>query len=298
MKHKKDNGRLYGWIIVLFVILCVTGFAGFMLLNACCLHLMRATVFVEDLPPAFEGTTVLYASDIDLGGLNTPRRAAEAFNRLRVLQPDLLLLGGDYTAPTVLDLLNQSVAARYRSNLSNAREDFFYYISDFPATLGRYMIAAPDDRLAGNIDRLAQDSGFGLLNGRAVEIVKGADRLWLVGLEGNASRLSSRFNRGDCVVALACSPNQFPSTMTTEAADSGHWVDLALAGHTHGGQIIVAGRSILSLDALERQYLYGWNRETGVPMLVTSGMGCEGINLRLNSQSEVWLITLTAQGAP
>ena len=50
-----------------------------------------------------------------------------------------------------------------------------------------------------------------------------------------------------------------------------------------------------TLDALEQQFGNGWTRETGVPILVTSGMGCEGVNLRLNTQAEVWLITLTAR---
>ena len=82
--------------------------------------------------------------------------------------------------------------------------------------------------------------------------------------------------------------------MISEAKDSGHWVDLALAGHTHGGQINLFGHGILSLDQREKHYLCGWNRETGVPMLTTSGMGCEGVDMRLGSEAEVWLITLTA----
>ena len=53
-------------------------------------------------------------------------------------------------------------------------------------------------------------------------------------------------------------------------------------------------RSLLTLSTLERQYRYGWTRETGVPMLTTSGLGCEGVGLRFGTQAEAWLITLTA----
>ncbi len=298
MKRKKAKKRGFGWVIALILVILIASFAGWMAVNASILHIMRATVYIPDLPSAFEGKTILYASDIDLGGINTPARAADAFVRLQALQPDILLLGGDYTAPTLMDLLNQSDPAHYASNTGTDRADFFHYVSDFSAPLGRYMIASPEDRLTSDIRAQAEDAGLRLLDSDRAEIVSGGDRLWLVGLGADISgisKLAGQFRSGDTVVAVTSSPNQFPALMTTEAADSGHWVDLALAGHTHGGQIRVFGRSILSMDTIEQQFPYGWNRETGVPMLVTSGMGCEGVNMRLNTQAEVWLITLTSR---
>lgn len=297
MKRKKEKKRRFGWIIALVAVVCVMGFIGFMALNAATIHLRRATVSLEDLPPAFEGKTILFASDIDLGGINTPRRAAEVFRQLEVLKPDILILGGDYTAPTLMDLINQSEVSQCASNTANLRSDFFHYICDFPATLGKFMITSPDDRLAGDLRPLAEENGFWLLEGEGAELTIGSESIWLVGLgedTGGLPRQSRFFKSGDCVIVATYSPTQFPATMTSEASDSGHWVDLTLSGHTHGGQIQLFGRSILSLDPLEQQFLYGWNRETGVPMLVTSGMGCEGVNLRLNTQAEVWLITLTS----
>lgn len=299
MKQVKRKKRRFGWVIALVLFLGIAAFVDVMALNASVVHLMRATVYLEDLPEAFEGKTILYASDIDLGGINTPKRAAELFNRLQVLNPDILLLGGDYTAPTVRDLLNQSDVAQYRANRSNFREDFFQYISGFSAPLGRYMIASPDDRRAGDLLPLAAKTGFILLEDNAMQIDLDGDHIALVGLGGDVEgigSLSRRFKSDECVIAIAYSPTQLPSLMTYEASDSGHWVDLALSGHTHGGQIRVFNRGILSMDGMEQRFPYGWNRETGVPMLVTSGVGCEGVNLRLNSRAEVWLITLT--GAP
>ena len=298
MKRNKAKKKGFGWIIALIIAVLIVGFAGWMAVNASVLHLMRATVYMPDLPPAFEGKTILYASDIDLGGINTPKRAADAINRLQALEPDILLLGGDYTAPTLIDLLNQYDATRYAANTGDWRGDFFHYICDFSAPLGKYMIASPEDRLTGDVRAQAVDAGFRLLDSDRAEIALGGDRLWLVGLGDDisgVSKLAGQFKSTDAVVAVTSSPNQFPALMTTEAADSGHWVDLALAGHTHGGQIRLFGRSMLTMDTLEQQFFYGWNRETGVPMLVTSGMGCEGVNLRLNTQAEVWLITLTAR---
>ena len=296
MKRTKDKKRGAGRLVALALCVVAAGFTGFMAINASFMHLRRATVWLEDLPPAFEGATILYASDIDLGGVNTPRRAARLFEQLGSLEPDILILGGDYTAPTLMDLLNQSQVSAYSANASSAREDFFYSISSFPARLGRYLILSPDDRMSGDMRALAEETGFKLLDGEVAEITRDGESLFLFGVGADTdgmARLSRHFNHNDCVVAVTYSPNQFPALMTSEAGDSGHWVDLVLSGHTHGGQIRLFGRSILSLDSLEQQFVYDWNRETGVPMLVNSGVGCEGANLRLNTQPEVWLITLT-----
>ena len=293
MKKQKVKKRRVGLWIALAVTACLLVFAGIMAVNAVTLRLKRATVYIEDLPPAFEGKTILYAADLDLKSQADARRAAAAFDRLQVLMPDVLALGGDYTSPTVMDLINQSQPA----DAAEIRQSFFYYIKDFRATLGKIMIAAPDDMLSGGLDDLARETGFTLLDHDAATLRLGSDAVHIVGLGqdyAGFSDLSRRFKQRDCVVALAWSPAQFPSVMISEAGDSGHWVDLALAGHTHGGQINLFGHGILSLDNREQQYLTGWNRETGVPLLTTSGMGCEGIDLRLGSEAEVWLITLTA----
>ena len=292
MKKKKVKRRVGLWI-ALAIAACALVFTGVMALNAVTLHLMRATVYIEDLPPAFEGKTILYAADLDLKSSADAKRAATVFDRLQVLMPDLLVLGGDYASPTLTDLLNQSPPA----NAPDFRRDFFYYISDFRTTLGKVMIAAPDDLQSGSLEDLARETGFTLLNRSAATLKLGSDAVHIVDLGqdySGFSGLSRSFKQHDCVIAIAWSPAQFPAVMISEAKDSGHWVDLVLTGHTHGGQINLFGHSILSLDARETQYLCGWNRETGVPMLTTSGVGCEGVDLRLGSQAEVWLITLTA----
>lgn len=298
MKRVKDKKPRKGWIITLVALICVVGFIGYMALNAATVHLRRATVFLQDLPPAFEGKTLLFTSDIDLGGINTPWRTARLFKELEILKPDLLILGGDYTAPTLMDLINQSSVDQYTANRGDFRTEFFHYISGFPAALGKFMIVSPDDRLAGDIMPLALEAGFQLLDGNRVEITLGDDSLWLVSMGGNGEEVARKarsFRHEDCVIALSYSPTHFPAMMTSEASNSGHWVDLNLSGHTHGGQIVLFGHSIITLDSTEQQYIRGWNRETGVPMLVSTGLGCEGVNLRLNSSPEVWLITLTGQ---
>ena len=278
--------------IVLALMLCVGG----AMLNAGVVRVRRAELELQDLPPAFDGVTVLSASDIDLFGLNTPRRSGELFDRLRSLKPDILLLGGDYTSASLLEILNRSGEKGANSDICRkARTDFFHYIASFDAPLGKYAIAAPEDQDREDLAKALTSAGVDPLFNRRAELRRGGDILYLAGICEESANLNSAgrvFDRGDCVLAVAYSPAVLPVLLTGEAGDGGAWADLVLCGHTHGGQIRLFGRSVLPLAREELRRLSGWGYENGLPVLVTQGVGCEGVNLRLGTVPEIWLITL------
>ena len=278
------------------LLLAVAMLCGVAALNATVVRVRRAEVMLRDLPPAFDGRTVLYASDIDLCGVNTSRRAGALFDELQSLRPDMLILGGDYTSPSLLEVLN-SPQNRPEDDARrlDARKDFFQYISAFDAPLGKFGVAAPEDALPEALAQEMIDAGVRpLFNDRAaVEI--GGDVLWLIGVSSESANLNSvgsAFRHDDCVIVAAYSPVVLPVLVTSEAYDGGKWADLALMGHTHGGQVRLFGRNLLTLKAQEEKYRSGWTMENGLPILTTEGVGCEGVNLRVGTAPEVWLLTL------
>lgn len=297
-KSNKKPGR--GGRIALKVfaalLLALAVMAGIGLVNASLLRIRRAEVMIPDLPRGFDGKTLLYVSDIDLCGLNTPARAGAVFDQLQSLQPDILVLGGDYNSTSLLDKLNQSDNSPVdESEAIESRLDFFQYIGAFQAPMGKYAIAATEDVQWSNLREVMTQNGVQSLDNRKIELRSEGDTLWLVGVSGKVSSLNDAgraFSRGDCVVVIAEGPDLLPVLMTSEASDSGFWADIILCGHTHGGQIRLFGRSVLSLTDAEQRFISGWNTQSGIPILTSEGMGCEGLNLRLGTEPQVWLITL------
>ena len=270
-------------------------------INADVVRLRHAEVLLPDLPAAFDGVTILYASDLDLCGLNTADKCGGLFQQLQEARPDILLLGGDYTASSLLDALNRSdEATADQDTARQKRRDFFYYIGSFDAPLGKYAIASPQDPDWSSLKRQLTEAGIvPLINDRAC-IESGGARLWLAGICENSGSLNSAgaaFDRSECVIAAAYGPDPLPVLMTSEARDGGQWADLVLCGGTHGGQVRLFGRTLLPLSQIERRYLSGWRLENGLPIMTTQGVGCEGLNLRLGTEPEVWLITLRRAGS-
>ena len=285
----RPKRRRWGRRIALAALVAALGFAGWMYLNARIVHVRYAEVRLGDLPASFDGATILFVSDVDLCGSNSAAVSESLFRRLQALQPDMLLLGGDYAAPTLLQALN----GRTGDELSDERMAFFQSIAGFQAPLGKYAVSGDHDGDAGALKLAALSCGVTLIDGDAAVVSNGSDAIAVAGaVSGDASALARRFMKDQFVIALTHSPAQAVDVRICEAADGGAWADLVLSGHTHAGQVQVGGHSVLDLTEADRRYLYGWFVDGPAPLLVTGGVGCEGVNLRLGTQAEVWLITL------
>jgi uncharacterized protein len=76
---------------------------------------------------------------------------------------------------------------------------------------------------------------------------------------------------------------------------AGKHFDLALCGHTHGGQIALPGGTPLraSMGPLSRTYSRGrFRMDHGGTLVVSVGLGCTTLPLRLNCEPEIILCSI------
>ena len=130
-KKPGRGGRIaIGIFVALLLAMIIT--VGIGMVNANLLRIRKAEVVIPNLPERFDGMTLLYASDIDLCGLNTPIRAGDVFNQLQSLHPDALILGGDYNSTSLLDKLNRpDGSVDDEAKILSTRSSFFHYIGTF-----------------------------------------------------------------------------------------------------------------------------------------------------------------------
>lgn len=292
----KKRRRRWGAWIALALAVVLAAFVGWMALCARTVHVRRAEVALSDLPASMDGTTLLFLSDFSLCGSNTPAQAAKLVNRLQSLHPDALLLNGDFAAPSLMDRLNGRSEAD-ESNLA----PLMAALSDFRAPMGKFAVSGERDGAAESLALRLSPGGVTLLDGQIAVLTNGTDAIGVAGVGANTkdvSALSRQVRGAQCVIALMHSPAQAVDVRISEASDGGAWADLMLSGHTLGGQIRLFGRTLTQLTDAEKKAVSGWRTDGGAPLLTSQGLGCEGLNLRLGTQAEAWLITLRVKAEP
>jgi uncharacterized protein len=86
------------------------------------------------------------------------------------------------------------------------------------------------------------------------------------------------------VVLMAHEPDIFPKVPDR--------VSLTVSGHTHGGQITLAGYAPVVPSRYGRRYVYGHIREQGRDLIVSGGLGCSGVPVRFGVPPEIVVIEL------
>ena len=217
-------------------------------------------------------------SDIHAGHFMTRAEIRQCVEKIRPLDPDLFFLTGDYVSnsmkflPACLEELSR-VHARYGTYACLGNHEHWYGKTDY---------------LARAFERL----GMRLLV-NSHHIIKTDDGpLEILGipdlLRGNAKLEEALSGAAPGIprILLSHRPEIFP-----RAAEMG--IKLTLAGHYHGGQIVIKLPGIsLSVADFKTDYPHGLFRLDGSYLYVSRGIGTTFTPARLNAEPEITFLKL------
>jgi predicted MPP superfamily phosphohydrolase len=232
-------------------------------------------------------------------------RIEEVVAATNALSPDLVVLLGDY--PQNLVVPSRPVALR----------DFAARLTALKAPLGVYSVLGNHDwwddeaamrRRKGptNVTRALEAVGIPVLENQAVRIDHRGSSFWLAGLgdarafpRGGVSLFdgSGSFDGVDDLPAtLAQCEGDIPAILLAHEPDIFvHVPDrfaLTLCGHTHGGQIRIAGWSPGIPSIYGNRFRYGHIVEDGRHLIVSGGLGCSRLPVRFGVPPEIVLVEL------
>jgi predicted MPP superfamily phosphohydrolase len=239
--------------------------------NALDIKVRTNDVPIRNLPPAFDGFTLLQLSDLHLD-MNTGFLNA-LIERVRPLEYDICVLTGDYRARTygkfgaVLDGLE-----RLRPIIKTSAY----------AVLGNHDTIRLVPRM--------EAAGYHLLLNEWTKLVRDGETIYLAGIDDAHYYRMENFHRaahdipGDAIsVLLSHTPEAY-----RHAAHAGF--DLMLCGHTHGGQICLPGGIPILTDAdSPRKLARGAWSYHGMLGYTSVGAGTSLVDVRLNCPPEVTL---------
>lgn len=212
------------------------------------------------------GIRIAYLSDLHCGFFFSPKRLEKVIQRVQELSPDLVLLGGDYVegGPTYarecLEALSRlSPAAAVLGN---------HDIQDSRKGSAREAAAAVCRSLG--IPLLYNSCITVQVKGITLQIAGPADARRDTAYLGHIRRDPS----ADIMILLSHNPDFIPSG--AQHLD----FDLALCGHTHGGQITLFGRPLTTHSKYRKELGRGLCRWKGKPVVVSCGLGTTIMPLR------------------
>lgn len=291
--RKNRRGRRKGFLpAFLIVVLGIGGFFGWMYANASLTHLKFAEVYIEDLPAQFENTSILFISDLNIRNAMDASACKNTLDKLNDVGADMLILGGDYRANTLFSTLNGG------NTIENNEYalDFIASLKNFYAPLGKFAVSGENDNAV--IEAAFEGSAVQHLSDACAVVEKDDAQLVIAGLSDVSNgrtpyeEIGAYFDGDECVITVAHNPSAYIGVRVAEAKSGGAWADLVLAGHTLGGQMKAFDRTLRSLPEEEARCLAGWYYTDDLPMLVSQGLGCKDVKLRLGTQSEIWHLTL------
>ena len=235
------------------------------------------------IPASFTGTRIVFLVDIHHGPFFSHGRLKKIVDRVNSLEPDMVLLGGDYIHHSAVYI-----------------KPCFEELSRLEAPLGLYgVLGNHDHRKDGPLTREnMKRAGITSIDNAGVWINKGESRIRVGGVSDllmnrpDINPALDSVTAGDFTVVVSHNPDYFAFVDPLKLS----LVGLALSGHTHGWQINLPSRfkrGYKGFTGHTYNYKSGlYNIGNSTNLIVSNGIGMVFMPVRLRARPQIVVIYL------
>lgn len=229
------------------------------------------------IPKEFVGKRMVFVSDIHHGPYFSIYRVNKLVAQINKLNPDIILLGGDYVHRNPVYI-----------------KPVFEALAKLKSKYGVYAIYGNHDHWEGYeaTKLMMEGNNFKICDNKSYWVHIAADSIKIGGVgdywEGEQLIDSTIHDvqASQFCVLLTHNPDYFENLDATK-------VDLALAGHTHGGQVTLFGLWAPVLPTVSgNKFRYGLKKVGSTQIYTTSGVGTITPPLRFFCRPEIVCIEL------
>jgi predicted MPP superfamily phosphohydrolase len=271
--------RRFAKVLLLAAGLCVAGrTAYFAFWERYDLRVTQWDVPLPRWPEDLDGLRIAHLSDLHLEPALPDRYVSRVLELLNHVDADAIVFTGDLLST------DAAFAERYRQRFA-----------DVHAPLGKYAVLGNHDFVQDRsepITRFLRETGWTVLRNESVPLPGTARRVWLLGIEDPTTGVA------DLEKALAGVPPEAVRVLLSHPPDyidvaSAVGLDLVLAGHTHGGQVVVPLLGpVIVPSKYGAKYAWGLFDMDGTRMEVTRGVGMVRPRVRFNCPPEIAVLQL------
>lgn len=262
-------------------------------------HVIKHTLYFEDLPENFDGFRITQISDVHAGSFKNAKAVQKGINLIKAQNSDLFVFTGDLVNNKAEEILPwmghfSQVKAPYGQFSILGNHDYGDYV--------KWENEAAKQNNLQDLKRHHGEMGYRLLLDEHVELEKNGQKIILAGVENWGIGFGER---GDLKKALqGVAPQSFKVLLSH---DPTHWdaevkkwpskIHLTLSGHTHGMQF---GMEAFGIKWSPVKYRYahwaGIASENGRFLNINRGFGFLGFSGRVGIWPEITVIELKKSG--
>ncbi len=221
-------------------------------------------------------------------GIHDRGRVRRIVHRTRMIEPELVLIGGDFVDGVDAD--PRKLAALEELEGLRAPQGVFAVLGNHDSDT-----SDGDPGRVSPIRSAVEHAGIRILANEHVTIAGAANLVGLGSWRAGESDPAQAFTALDPDMPTLVLAHNFQSLRSPPLAQ-GRRFDLAMVGHTHAGQVCVPFTEVcpfLEEDMHPYRYgLYDW--PTGGKLYVSAGLGTSGVRARLGARPEIALLELGA----
>lgn len=249
------------------------------------IDVVNTTVRIANLPSAFHGFRIVQISDIHLDEFTEPFFLEHVVHRINELNPDLVLVTGDFVTRGSLTFLDSRHAAyRCAEILSTLKTPQVYTI------LGNHDVGVS----APLVIEALRSVKIPVLVNEHIPIERSGSRFWLCGADDAGTRHPDLDltipEKPDGPIILMVHEPDYADVVVKHPR--GSLVDVMLSGHSHGGQVRIPFYGPLILPPMGQKYVMGHFQFGAMQLYVNRGIGAVGLPFRFDCPPELTVHTL------
>lgn len=237
---------------------------------------------IANLPSSLRGFKIAHLSDLHLGYYVHLDHLESAVEKIRPHRPDLVVFTGDISddlnlLPQVIEIVN-TLSPRYGIYAGVGNHEYYRGITE--------------------VKKIFSKAPFPLLINQHVNIDIDGARIFLGGADDPRTlrRDYTAFLQNTIETTMHSAPQNAFRLLMCHRPEGFNYsalkgIDLVLAGHTHGGQVGIGGRSLFE-PILPDRYFWGIYRRGKTTLYTSGGMG-HWLPFRLGVPAEAPILVLT-----
>ena len=266
-KVKKIVKRIVIALIIIFLLVFFT-FLYITKIGTFSLIVNEKAIINSKLPESFSGLKVIQFGDLHYSNNDLLK---EVVNAITKRNPDLILFTGDL-------LGNEDLTPKNRKKLVKE-------LKKLDATLGKYAVLGETDN--DDAVSILVDCGFTILDDSNELIYNESNEpIMLVGLNTNNDSINydkafTNYNDATYTITIFHTPDYIDEFVEV------YPIDLALAGHSHLGEIRIPYLLNLASKDHASKYINSYYKINNTEFFITSGIGTDTYDVRINARPSI-----------